>query len=292
MSTASVAAVSTSSTVPVVPAQIRSRGLLFWFAVAWLVLIVLAAASAQWLPIASYRELVGQPAAAPGGTLDTALGTDALGRSVLSRLIFGAQVSLLVGTVATLVAFAVGTVLGLLAGYLRGWVDGVISYVADAMLAFPPLVLLLALAAVLQPSIKTLLVSLTIIVIPTFVRLARANAMAWSSREFVRAAQNMGAPPLRVMFREILPNLLPTLAAYLPIIVATLIVAEGSASFLGFGVPSPMPSWGGMISDGKDDLTYAPLLVFLPAGAIFLSVFSLNVVGDRMRAKYGGDSRS
>lgn len=154
------------------------------------------------------------------------------------------------------------------------------------MLAFPPLILLLALSSILTPSVTTMLVGLSIVVIPSFIRLARASTLTWSSREFVRAARNMGAGHSRILFREILPNVLAPLASYLPIVMAAMIVAEGSLSFLGMGVPPPQPSWGGMISDGKDLIAEAPHLVFVPAIAIFFTVFALNQVGDFLRSKF------
>jgi peptide/nickel transport system permease protein len=156
----------------------------------------------------------------------------------------------------------------------------------DALLAFPPLVLLLAISSILRPSFGTLLFGLTVLVIPTFARLARANTLNWASREFVLAARNMGASRLRIAFREILPNLAPPILAYLPTVVAALIVAEGSLSFLGLGLPSPTPSWGSMIADGKDFLRTDPDLVLIPAATIFLTIFALNQVGDRARARF------
>jgi peptide/nickel transport system permease protein len=191
-----------------------------------------------------------------------------------------------VGTVAGLIGAAIGTVLGMLAGYFGKWVDSVVRLVADAMLAFPPLILLLALSSVLTPSVPTLLIGLTLLIIPTFVRLARANTLRWASREFVLAARNLGAGHGRILGREILPNLLPSLAAYLPVVVAALIVAEGSLSFLGMGIPPPQPSWGGMISDGKDSIGEYPHMVFVPSMFIFLTVFALNQAGDHLRQRF------
>lgn len=269
----------------------RRRPLLTWLAVGWLGLAMLCALTAQWLPLPAYGAVIDRPGLAPQLSWDLLLGTDVLGRSVFSRLVFGAQVSLVVGAVSSLVAFALGTVLGLLAGYLRGWFDTATSYLSDAMLAFPPLVLLLAVSSILRPSLPTIMFALTIIVVPTFVRLARANTLRWASCEFVRAAVNMGAGRGRIMVREILPNLLPSLAAYLPVVAAMLIVAEGSLSFLGYGIPSPIPSWGGMIDAGKDQIATRPLLVFVPAAAIFATVFALNIVGDRLQSRFAEPRR-
>jgi peptide/nickel transport system permease protein len=271
---------------PKLPDVRRRRPWLVALGAAWLVLVVLAAVLAPVLPLPAYGLPVGPPRGTPELTLQGLAGYDGLGRSVLSRLVYGAQVSLIVGVLSALTGFAVGAVLGLLGGYLRGPVDTVVSFVADGLLAFPPLVLLLAMASVLQPSTTTLVVALSLLMVPTFTRLARANTLRWANREFVTAAANMGAGPVRLMGREILPNLLPSLAAYLPIVIAALIVAEGSLSFLGLGIPPPTPSWGGMINDGKEYIARYPMIVFAPAATIFLTVFALNVVGDHLRTRF------
>lgn len=272
---------------PSVPRVRRRRSVLVLLSYAWLAVVILAAVLATVLPLPPYDIAVGAPRQLPRlGSLDLLFGTDQLGRSLLTRGVYGAQVSLLVGTVAGLVGSAVGLVLGMLAGYLRGWFDSLIRLLADAMLAFPPLILLLALSSVLTPSIPTIMIGLTLLVIPTFIRLARANTLTWSAREFVTAARTLGAGRGRILRREILPNLLPSQAAYLPVVMAALIVAEGSLSFLGMGIPPPTPSWGGMISDGKDAIGEYPHLVFVPAVVIFLTVFALNQVGDHLRHRF------
>ncbi|MFC4944267.1 ABC transporter permease [Pseudonocardia sp. GCM10023141] len=264
----------------------RRPPILFYAALSWVLLVVVLAALASALPLPDPAQPIGQLRAGSDPSWAGLLGTDGLGRSVLARMIFGARVSLVIGTVAGLGAFVIGTAAGLVAGFYRGPVDTVISYLADALLAFPPLVLLLAMSSVLQPSVTTLLIALAVLMTPTFLRLARANTMSWATREFVQAATNLGARPSRLMVREVLPNLLPALASYLPIVVATLIIAEGSLSFLGLGIPSPTPSWGGMINDGREYIATNPALVFYPAAAIFLTVFALNVLGDRLRARF------
>ncbi|WP_329264585.1 ABC transporter permease [Streptomyces sp. NBC_01478] len=279
-----------AATEPSVPAVHRGRSLLVTLAYTWLAVIVLAATFADILPLAPYDRPIGLPRQTPGlDSLDLLLGTDQLGRSLLSRCVYGARVSLLVGAGAGLIGSVVGTALGMVAGYLRGRTDSVIRLIADAMLAFPPLILLLALAAVLTPSVSTILIGLTLLVVPTFIRLARANTLSWASREFITAARNMGASRRRILAREILPNLLPALGAYLPVVMAALIAAEGSLSFLGMGIPPPSPSWGGMISDGKDSVGDYPHLVFVPTAFIFLTVFALNQAGDHLRHRFDRD---
>lgn len=278
---------SRTMAAPLVPPVRTPRSVLVAFAYVWLAVVIVAAIFAGVLPLAPYDIAVGPPRQPPQlGSLDLLLGTDRLGRSLLVRCVYGAQVSLVVGAVAGLAGSVIGTALGMTAGYLGRRADAVIRLLADAMLAFPPLILLLALAAVLTPSVPTILVGLTLLVVPTFIRLARANTLSWSAREFVTAARNMGAGHRRILFREILPNLLPSQAAYLPVVMAALIVAEGSLSFLGMGIPPPTPSWGGMISDAKDSIGDSPHMVFVPAAVIFLTVFALNQAGDHLRHRF------
>src|SRR5690606_33350350 len=174
----------------------------------------------------------------------------------------------------------------MLGGYFQKRTDAGIRLLSDTMLAFPPLILLMALTAVFTPGLRTLMAGLSLIIVPSFIRLARANTLSWTAREFVLAARNMGAGHGRILGKEILPNVLPPLLAYLPVIMAALIVAEGSLSFLGLGIPPPTPSWGGMISDGKDSLAGAPHLVFVPAAVIFCTVFALNQAGDHLRGRF------
>jgi peptide/nickel transport system permease protein len=272
--------------VPLVRPVRRRRHVLVWCSLAWIVLVVGAAAGAALLPLADYGAPIGSPAAGPSAGFDQWLGLDNLGRSVLSRVVYGGQVSLLVGAIAGTIAAVAGTLLGLIAGCFRGPVDTVIMYVTDALLAFPPLVLLMAISSILRPSFGTLLLGLTTLVTPTFVRLSRANTLNWASRDFVLAARNMGWGRLRIAFREVLPNVVPSVLAYFPTVVAALIVAEGSLSFLGLGIPSPTPSWGTMIADGKDFLTTDPQMVLIPTVVIFLTIFALNQCGDYARHRF------
>lgn len=272
---------------PNVPRVRKSRSVLVYLSYAWLITVIALASLADVLPLTSYASPIGLPRQAPQwGSLDLLLGTDNLGRSILSRCVHGAQVSLLVGTAAGLVGSTIGSLIGMLAGYFGKRLDSVVRLVTDAMLAFPPLILLLALSSILTPSVRTLLVGLTLLIIPSFIRLARANTLAWSAREFVLAARNMGAGHGRILTKEILPNVMPPLGAYLPIVMAALIVAEGSLSFLGLGIPPPEPSWGGLIADGKDAIAESPHMVFVPSLVIFLTVFALNQAGDHLRHRF------
>jgi peptide/nickel transport system permease protein len=267
------------------PARVRGR-LTVWIASGWLVLITLLAIVADLLPIADYRDLVGRPRQKAFNSWSEPFGLDALGRSELSRAIYGARVSLVVGVAAVLLGMLVGTALGLLAGYFRGAVDALLGIVTDAFLAFPALVLLLAIAATMGASLRNLVVALAILTTPAFVRLARANTMVFANREFIRAARGMGARHRRIILRELLPNVALPVASYAFVLIAVVLVAEGSLSFLGLGVPPPRPSWGEMISTGRNDLDRAPHVVFVPAAFMFLTVWSFNVLGDHARRRF------
>ncbi len=280
---------SAKSGVPYVAPMRRQFSALVWFSYIWIGLVVFAAVFAPILPIPAYDAVAGPgrlPPSFSNGSFELWLGTDAVGRSLLSRLVYGAQVSLVVGTVATTVGVLLGTLLGLIAGYFRGAIDWVITLVADVILSFPVLVLLLAVTAIFSPSIWVILIGLSVSSIPTFLRITRANTMAWASRDFVRAAKNMGAGNARILTREVLPNVVPSIAAYIPLVIAALIVAEGSLSFLGLGIPPPTPSWGGMINAGAAVLRNAPYMVFVPATVLFLTVFALNQAGEHLRLKF------
>ncbi|MBO0909812.1 ABC transporter permease [Arthrobacter sunyaminii] len=273
--------------LPAIAPPKRQWSVLVWLSYTWIVLVVLLAVFARVLPLPAIDAIVGAPRQAPQfGELDTLLGTDSAGRSMLTRMVYGGQISLLIGTASAAGGVVLGTILGLLAGYYRKSIDWVVTLVADVLLSFPSLVLLLAITAIFSPSVPVLLIGLGLTSTPTFIRLARASTMSWTSREFVRAARNMGASNVRILLREILPNVTPTLAAYLPLVIAALIVAEGSLSFLGLGVPPPTPSWGGMINAGAAELRSAPYMVFVPAVALFLTVFALNQAGENLRMRF------
>ncbi|OPC80936.1 hypothetical protein B4N89_08245 [Embleya scabrispora] len=262
---------------------------LLWFAIAWMAIVLLGALLslvASGVFPHGYDKAFGEAKQAPFGSWPEFLGTDGLGRSHLTRLAFGARVSMIVALVSVVVGVLVGGLLGLVAAYFRGVTEMVIDLFSDALLAFPPLILLLALSSVYEPSQTSITAGLAVLTIPGFTRLTKASAIAQSNREYVTVAKAMGAGPGRIIFKELLPNTFPAVMSYSVIVMAVLIVAEGSLSFLGLSIPPPMPSWGGMINSAKDDLSLYPSQVFVPCAVLFLTVFSLNVIGDRLRAKF------
>lgn len=251
----------------------------------WIGLVVFAAIFADLLPLWD-PETPDFLAVHGGPSADHLLGADSLGRDILSRAAFGARASLLVGLSAVLLGILVGGTIGVVAGYRRGPLERVIMTITDAMLAFPPLVLLLALVAVLGANLRNLIIGLAIGATPTFIRLTRANTLVVAEREFVTAARGYGSKRWRVMLREVAPNVLPSVAAYGFIMIGVFIVVEGILSFLGLGVQPPTPSWGGMIAAGRQPLTEHPHVALIPAFIMFLTVLSINYIGERVRKRY------
>jgi peptide/nickel transport system permease protein len=275
------------------PAQRRAGlGAAFWAGLTWLAVVLGASLLAPLLPLADplatdLYQLSDPPSAQHW------LGTDTLGRDTLSRMVYGAQVTLLVGIAAVLVGLVLGTTIGLLTGYFRGLVDIVGSWAVNVLLAFPPLILAMALAAFLGASLVNVIIAVGLISIPAFARLAHAATIQTANREFVLVARSIGARHIRILLAEIVPNVVrPVLTMAITVIGFTM-VTEGALSFLGLGVPMPRPTWGGMINEGRQQLLTSPWLVAAPAVALLLTVLALNVVSERLTKRLGfGEVRS
>jgi len=284
---------------PVEVSGTRKLGPLGWVCISWLVAIVGAAVLAPILPLDDPSESFGEIARQGPGASGHILGGDSIGRDMLSRVIFGARTSLLIAVGAVLLGLLVGGFFGLLAGYVRGRVDTVLTTLFNVFLSIPALVLALSLVAVLaspdpagQDSIShtrrvvVLILALGIVTVPILGRITRASTLSWAEREFVKAAEVSGARPSRIIFREVLPNVLPAMMSIALLGIAVAIVAEGSLALLGVGVQEE-PTWGNIIAGGRRELSNdAPHIVFVPSAAIFFTVLSLNYLGDVIRARF------
>lgn len=233
------------------------------------------------------------PAWVSGGRVDFLLGTDHLGRDVLSRLIFGARVSLSVGIAAVLVAGTIGTMLGITAGYLGGWADQVIMRVVDAWMAMPSLIFAIFLAAMVGQSAVNVVLILGLVYWTRYARLVRGEVLSLRERDFVKLAIVTGASPLRIMVRHLLPNVVNTTLVLATLMLGVVIVTEASLSFLGVGVPPPYPAWGLMLADGKQAMMIGKWwLTVLPGLCIMATVLSASILGDFLRDRFDPKGRT
>ncbi|UFM64700.1 ABC transporter permease subunit [Paracoccus sp. MA] len=289
----------TDTTVKISDAAIRRRMLReFWFyfsqnrgAVIGLVVFVLLVLTAVFAPLIAphdptqqYRSaLLVPPIWQEGGRAGFLLGTDAVGRDILSRLIYGAQYSLFIGIVVVAIALTGGIIIGLVAGFFGGWVDTVIMRVMDVVLAFPSLLLALVLVAVLGPGLTNAMIAIAIVYQPHFARLTRAAVMGEKAREYVTAAKVAGASNLRLMFRTILPNCLAPLIVQATLSFSSAVLDSAALGFLGMGAQPPASEWGTMLAEAREFILRAWWVVTFPGLAILVSVLAINLMGDGLR---------
>ncbi|WP_419841378.1 ABC transporter permease [Candidatus Poriferisodalis sp.] len=267
----------------------KRLGIFFWIAVIYLSVLAFAAVFADLLPLKD-------PSATFSGTskqgpsLTHWFGNDGVGRDVFSRVIYGAQVSLVISTVGTVLALVIGGLLGMVSGYYRGRADRWLTATLNASLVIPPLILFLALVLFLdseaQRRIFILIFTFVLLSIAPIARVVRAATLSIAHQDFVLAARTLGARDGRVLFREVLPNVAPSLISYALIIMAGLIVVEGSVAFLGLSVPPPTPTWGDMINKGRTNLDVAAHISLMPAVVMFVTVLALNFVGDKLQQHF------
>lgn len=269
--------------------------LLVGFCLGWLVLVGLLALLAPVLPLGEHNDVsatLSDPSYLPPFRYsDHLLGTNNFGLDMLARSIYGARTSLIIALGAVAVGTLVGGTVGVVAGYLRGGVDRAVGVATNALLAVPPLVLLITLSIVLEPGLRNLSLALAVLTIPSMVRLARANTITFAQREFVLAARALGATRLRIITRELVPNVALPVFSMAVVLISVLIVAESSLSFLGLGIQQPEPTWGNMISEGQGGvMEREPFIVLIPGFFLFLTVFSFNLLGERAQKRW--DPRS
>ncbi|HEY3724340.1 MAG TPA: ABC transporter permease [Acidimicrobiia bacterium] len=287
--------------VPLAPAQVgfsaieagpshaprgKHLGIAAWIAIAFLALVIGSAILAPVLPIPDPNNDVFPGLNRAGPSLDHLFGVDANGRDVLARVIWGGRNSMAIGVFAIVIGFIIGGIFGLISGYFRGKVGTALGSVTDVLLAFPPLVLALAITTNLDRTLFYVTLALAIVSVPVLARIARASTLSWSEREFVLASRAQGAKHGRVMIREVLPNILPAMFSIALLGIAVVIVAEAGLAILGAGVKPEVVTWGNIISAGRTDLRDAPQLVLAPSFVIFGVVLSLNYLGDVVRARF------
>jgi peptide/nickel transport system permease protein len=265
----------------------KPLGFLFWMAIGYLGLVVVLAIIANLLPLPNpdfqnYASVNAPP------SLHHLFGTDDLGRDLLSRVIFGARVSLVVGFVSVAIGMVVGGTLGLISGYKGGRLDVSLNAGAFVLLAFPAIVAVIAIVAFWGQTLWKITIILGVATVPILYRVVRASSLSFANRDFVIAAKTMGARTSRIIFREILPNVVPVAVTFGLITVAGVIVIEGSLAFLGLSVPLPTPSWGNIIAEGASggNLQTNPYIMLWPVLTMFLLLLSINLIGDRLRQRF------
>ncbi|MBP6677980.1 MAG: ABC transporter permease subunit [Paracoccus sp.] len=289
----------TDTTVKISDAAIRRQMLKeFWFyfsqnrgAVIGLAVFILLVVTAIFAPLLAphdptqqYRDaLLAPPFWQEGGSTKFLLGTDAVGRDMLSRLIYGAQYSLFIGIVVVAIALIGGVIIGLVAGFYGGWVDSVIMRVMDVVLAFPSLLLALVLVAILGPGLTNAMIAIAIVYQPHFARLTRAAVMGEKAREYVTAARVAGASNLRLMFKTILPNCLAPLIVQATLSFSSAVLDSAALGFLGMGAQPPASEWGTMLAEAREFILRAWWVVTFPGLAILISVLAINLMGDGLR---------
>jgi peptide/nickel transport system permease protein len=250
----------------------------------WLGLMIVLAIFANVLPVKDPSAVIAGPNVNPAWGSEF-FGTDAIGRSMVSRLVFGARVSFEIAVLVTLVAMIVGGAVGLLSAFFRGAVTFVADTIANTILSVPGLLLLLAIVVVFHPSIPVLVLAIALLHLPGFMRVTRATAISLIEREYVVAARSLGATQARIIGRELLPNSAVALVTYATLALPGAMLAEGGLSYLGFGVQPPTPSWGQMIAQGQQQLTTAPWQAIVPCLVFAVTIFALYSVGDWLRAR-------
>ncbi|MCB0973687.1 MAG: ABC transporter permease [Actinobacteria bacterium] len=254
-------------------------------AVLWVLLIAVLALLAPMLGLPDPKQF-DSSATAQGPSLSHPFGTDPVGRDVFSGVIWGARVSLTVGAVSVAGGLVIGGLIGLTAGFFRGRVETVLMAFTDVMLAVPALILVVFIVALRGQSLANVLLAVLVVSVPAIARVSRAQTLVATQHDYVTAARAQGATNLRIMRREVLPNVIPPMLSFSFVAVAIVIAAEGGLAFLGLSVPSPAVTWGGLINAGRGDLDTTPQVALMPAATMFLTLLAFNLIGDALRRRF------
>lgn len=284
----------TGETIPTTPAAAdrrasrrkRSSGWVFRLAVVWLVLVSVMALIGRYLPFIADPNERNADAIAQGPSWSHWFGTASFGQDVFARVIEGSRISLFVGFMVTTIGIVVGGALGLFSGYYKGWFDSAVRLVISVTLSIPALLLVIFIVVVRSQSLWNVILAVSLLAIPALARIVRASTLQVADRDFVKAAQVLGNRRLSILFREVLPNVMPTLVSFAFLTFGIILVAESSLAFLALSVESPSITWGSIIGEGRIKFADTPHMVFLPGSVLFVTVLSLNFVGDRLLKRF------
>jgi peptide/nickel transport system permease protein len=262
------------------------RNWIFVFAIGWLVLVLLVTLVGNWLPFVDDPNAKDAARISQSPSWGNWFGTATFGQDVFSRVVVGARISLFVGFMVTLIGIVGGGALGLLAGYLRGWVDSIVRLLISVTLSIPALLLVIFIVAVRGQSLWTVIIAVSLLAIPALARIVRGSTLQVADRDYVKAAQVLGVKKSEILLKEVLPNVMPTLVSFAFLTFGIILVAESSLSFLGLSVEPPTITWGSIIGEGRIKFAETPHMVFLPGAVLFLTVLSLNFVGDHLLKRF------
>jgi peptide/nickel transport system permease protein len=262
------------------------RNWIFTFAVGWLALVVLITLLGEWLPFVDDPNAKDAAKIAQSPSGSHWFGTASFGQDVFSRVVVGGRISLFVGFMVTVIGIFFGGVLGLLAGYFRGWIDAIVRLLINVTLSIPALLLVIFIVAIRDQSLTTVIIAVSLLAIPALARIVRGSTLQVADRDYVKAAQVLGVRKFEILFKEVLPNVMPTLVSFAFLTFGIVLVAESSLSFLGLSVEAPTITWGSIIGEGRIKFNETPHMVFLPGAVLFLTVLSLNFVGDQLLKRF------
>lgn len=264
----------------------QKNGWLFWFCVTWLVVVIVFVLIGEWLPFVEDPDERDREKIEAGPSWEHWFGNAKFGQDVFARVVVGGRISLFVSLVVTVVGIVIGGGLGLLAGYLRGWVDTVVRVIVNVTLSVPALVLVIFVVAVRGQSLFNVILAVSLLAIPGIARIVRASTLQVSEREYVKAAEVLGARKGSILLREVLPNVMPALISFAFLTTGIVLVGESTLSFLGLSVEAPTITWGSIVAEGRISFDKTPHMVFLPGAVLFMTVLSLNFVGDHLLKRY------